>query len=146
MEVHLPQGRYGRNVKKTAQGGQDQFGAHGAFDKEIMQERGIPQLSTEDIDGYFISLANAATTEKDILAALVKISATLTNSNASLTETIADLQIQLAAIGKSTKPTPTRKRQNCPNCKKEVYHLPDDYYGLKTNAHLRHPGWRSRLL
>ena len=105
-------------VKKTAQGGQDHFGAHGAFDKEITQEVGIPQLRTKDLDGFFSSLANVATTEKDILAALVKSNSTLTTSNASLTATIADLQRQLASIGKSTKPTTTWQRRNCPNCKK----------------------------
>ena len=133
-------------IRKTSQGGQDHFGPHGALDKEITQEGGILQLSTEEIYGYFSSLANTATTEKDILTTLVKSNVTLTISNASLTATIADMQRQLVSIGKSTKPTPTRQRRKCPNCKKEVYHLPDDCYGFKNNAHLRHLGWRSRLL
>ena len=107
----------------------------------------MPQLSVAELDGYFSSLANAVTTEKDILAALAKSNATLTTSNASLTSTIADLQRKLATIGKNNpRREPTRQRKNCPNCKKEVYHSPDDFYGLKKNAHLRHLGWRSRLL
>ena len=89
-------------VKKTAQGGQDHFGAHGAFDKETAQEVGMPQLYTPELDGYFSSLANAATTEKYILAALVKSNATLTTSNAYITTTIADLQRKLATIEKIT--------------------------------------------
>ena len=61
----------------------------------------MPQLSVADLDGYFSSLANAATTEKDILAALVKSNSTLTTSNASLIATVANLQKQLANIGKN---------------------------------------------
>ena len=77
-----------KKVKNTAQGGQDHFGEHGAFDKETAQEGELPQLSVKELDGYFSSLANAATTEKDILAALVKSNATLTTRNDSLTATI----------------------------------------------------------
>ena len=136
-----------KKFKKTSKVGQDHFGAHVAFDKETAQEGGILQLSTAELDGYFSSLANAATTEKDILAALAKSTATLTTSNASLTATISDLQRQLSTIGKNNpRREPTRQRNNFPNCKKEVYHLPDDCYELKKNSHLRHPGWRSRLL
>ena len=91
-------------VKKTAQVVQDHIGENGAFYKESTQEVGIPQLSTAELDGYFRSLANAATTEKYILAALVKSNATLTTSNASLTATIADLQRQLLVIGKTNNP------------------------------------------
>ena len=65
-------------------------------------------MSTEELDGYFRSLANAARTEKDILAVLVKSNATLTTSNTYLTANIADLQRLLTSIGKSTKPIPTR--------------------------------------
>ena len=107
-----------KKVKKTAQGGQELSGAHGDFDKVPVPEGEMPQLSVAELDGYFSSLVNAATTEKDILDALVKSNSTLTTSNASLTATIADLQRQLASIGKSTKPTTTWQRRNCPNCKK----------------------------
>ena len=79
-------------VKKTAQGRQDHFGAHGDFDKETAQEGELPQLSVSELDRYFRSLANAATTEKYILAALVKSNVALIISNASLTATIADLK------------------------------------------------------
>ena len=69
-------------VKKSAQGGQDHFGSHGAFGKVLDPEEpeAMPQLSVEELDGYFSSLANAATTEKDILAAMVISNATLTTS------------------------------------------------------------------
>ena len=62
-------------VKKAAKGGQDHFGAHGAFDEVPTPEapEALPQLSVEELDGYFHSLSNVATTEKDILAELVKI-------------------------------------------------------------------------
>ena len=136
-----------KKFKNTAQGGQYHFGAHGALDKETAQEGELPQLSFAELDGYFKSLANAATTEKDILAALVKSNAALITRNAYLTATIADLQRQLATIGNNnTRREPTRQMSNYPNCKKEVYHSPDDYYEMEKNAHLRHPGWRSRLL
>ena len=90
-----------KKVKKTSQGEQDHFGAHGAFDKVPGPEEEMPQLYVADLDGYFSSLANAATTEKDILAALVRSNATLATSNASLTATVSNLQKQLANIGKT---------------------------------------------
>ena len=136
--------------KKAAKGGQDRFGDHGAFDKVPTPEapEALLQLSVEELDGYFKSLANAATTEKDILAALVKSNATLASRNATLTATVANLQKQPANLGKT--PTPprenNRQRWTCPNCKKEVYRAADDCYELKKNSHMRHPGWRSRLL
>ena len=77
--------------KKSAQGGQDHFGAHGAFDKVPGPEEEMPQLSVAEIDGYFSSLENASSTEKDILAALVRGNVTITTSNASLTATVANL-------------------------------------------------------
>ena len=135
-----------KKSKKNAQGGQDHFGAHGAFDKVPGPEEEMPQLSVAELDGYFSSLANADTTEKYILAALAKSNATLTTSNVSLTATVANLHKQFANIGKTPHREPTRQRSNFPNCKKNVYHSPEDCYELKKNAHLRHPGWRSRLL
>ena len=95
-------------VKKASQGGQYHFGSHCAFDKvpDPEEPEAMPQLPVEEIDGYFSSLENAATTEKGILAALVKINATLTTSNASLTATVANLQQQLENLGKY--PTPHR--------------------------------------
>ena len=88
-------------VKKTAQGGQYHFGAHDAFYKVPGPEEEMLQLSVVELDGYFSSLANAATTEKDILDALVKSNANLTTSNTSLTATVANLQKQLANLGKT---------------------------------------------
>ena len=40
-------------VKKAAKGGQDHFGAHGAFDKVPTPEapESLPQLSVEELDG-----------------------------------------------------------------------------------------------
>ena len=117
-------------VKKASQGGQYHFGSHCAFDKvpDPEEPEAMPQLPVEEIDGYFSSLENAATTEKEILATLARSNENLTTSNASLTATVANLQKQLANLGKI--PTPhretTRKRRNCPNCKKEVYHAADD--------------------
>ena len=90
-------------VKKTAQGGQDKFGAHGAFKKNGRKGGGVPQFSIEELDRYFHSFSNVATTENEILARLVKIIATLTTSNAILTATISELQKQLEAIGRSKK-------------------------------------------
>ena len=137
-------------VKNAAKGVQDYFGPHGAFDKVPEPEgpEALPQLSIKELDGYFSSLDNAATTEKDILTALVRSNATLTTSNASLMATMANLQKQLVNLGKT--PTPhretNRQRRTCPNCKEDVYHAVDDSYELKKNAHMRHPGWQSQLL
>ena len=107
--------------KKAAKGGQYHFGAHGAFDKVPGPEEAIPQLSIEELDGYFSSLENSATKEKEILAELVRSNVTLTTSNASLIAILANLQKQLANIGKTPIPhreTTTRKIRKCPNCKK----------------------------
>ena len=119
MESHLPQGRYIREGENTAQGGQDQFGAHGTFEKEGTKGGGIPQLLIKELDRYFQSLANASTTEKETLAELGDSNATLTTSNATLTATIAELQKQLEAIERGTNPRidPTRHKRTCPNCK-----------------------------
>ena len=101
----------------------------------------------EELDGYFHSLENAATTEKETLTELVKINATITTRNATLTATIAGLQKKLDTIGRGTNPRryPTRQKRTCPNCKKQVFHSADDCYELKKNAHLRHPGRKSRV-
>ena len=87
-------------IKKAAKGRQDYFGDHGAFDKVPTPEapEALTQLSVEELDCYVISFANAAITEKDILAAIVKSNATLTSSNATLTATVANLQKQLANL------------------------------------------------
>ena len=81
-------------VKKDAKGRQDHFGAPGAFgnvpDPEGPEE--LPQLSVEELDGYFSLLSNASTTEKDVLAALMRSNANLTTSNAAFTATVTNLQ------------------------------------------------------
>ena len=80
--------------KKSSQGGHDHFGAHGAFDKVPGPEEAevLPQLSVEELNGYFSLLENATTIDKEILAALARSNANLTTSNASLTATVANLQ------------------------------------------------------
>ena len=95
-------------VKKAAKAEQYHFGAHGAVDKVPNPEapEALPQLSIEELDDYFRSLANAATTEKDILDALVRSNATLTTRNSTLTATVANLQKQLANLGKTPAPPP----------------------------------------
>ena len=119
-ESHLPQGLYVIEGENTAQGGQEKFGAHGAFEKESAKGGGVPQFSIDELGGYFHSLDNAATTEKETLAELVKINATLTTSNATLTATTVGLHKQLDTIGRGTNPRrdPTRHKRTCPNCKK----------------------------
>ena len=103
-------------VKKSAKGGQDHFGAHGAFGKVPNPEapEALPQLSVEELDGYFSSLANVATTEKDILAALARSNATFTTRNATLRATVANLQKKLANLGKN--PTPPPREQQATPC------------------------------
>ena len=134
-------------VKKNAQSVQDQFGAHGAFEKECAKGGGVPQFSIEELNGYFHSLANAATTEKETLTKLVKSNATITTSNATLTTTIAGLQNKLDTIGMGTNPhrDPTRQKRTCPNCKKQVSHSADDCYEFKKNSHISHPRWKSKV-
>ena len=119
LENHLPQGRYGVEGENTDQGGQDQFGAHGAFEKEGKKGGGVPHLSIKELNGYFDSLDNSTTTEKETLTELVKSNETLTTSNATLTATIAGLQNQLGTIGRGKKPRkdPAKPKRTCPNCK-----------------------------
>ena len=38
-------------LKKTAQVGQDQFGAHNEFEKEVRKGEGVPQLLIKELDG-----------------------------------------------------------------------------------------------
>jgi hypothetical protein len=35
-----------------------------------------------------------------------------------------------------------RNRMKCTNCRKNVYHKPEDCYELKTNASKHWPGWK----
>ena len=110
-------------MKNTAQSGQDQFGAHGAFEKKRGKGGGVPKFLIEDLKGYFDSLANAATTEKQTLAELVKSNATLTTRNATLTATIAGLQQQFHTIERGTNGTnpredPENPKRTCSQCKK----------------------------
>ena len=88
-------------LKNTAQGGQDQFGTHSEFEKEVRKGGGVPQLLIKELEGSFDSLDNASTMEKE--TDLVKSYATLTTSNATLTATIVGLQKQLGTIGRSKK-------------------------------------------
>ena len=107
----------------------------GVFDKVTLPEapEALPQLSVEELNDYFHSLANATNADKDILTALVNSNATLTSSNATLTDTVVYWQKQLANLGKNRTPPQENNRQcwTFPNCKKYVYHEADDCYELK---------------
>ena len=135
-------------MKNTAQSGQDQFGAHGAFEKKRGKGGGVPKFLIEDLKGYFDSLANAATTEKQTLAELVKSNATLTTRNATLTPSIVELQKKLGTIGRgtNTRKDPENQKRTCSNCKKEVFHSVDDCYKVEKNAHILPQVWKSRVL
>ena len=74
---------------------------------------------TETLDEYFDALAAAATTEKSVLAELVKAIATLTATNATLVASVTALTNALGAqppTKRRERCTP-RPKHKCPNCK-----------------------------
>ncbi len=131
-------------VITKAQHGQDQFGAANHVSNQA------PQTQGDALDEYFDALAAAATTDKNVLEELVTSNATLTKANAELVSANAALTKANAALtakvnGKASPAAGARKPKLCPNCKKEVYHAPDDCFELEKNKDKRPPGWRSRL-
>ena len=100
--------------------------------------------------GYFSSLEKCCPLQRRTYRLLpVRINATLAAaSNASLTAALADLQKRLSKPWEDPQPPhreTTRQRHDRPDCKEEVYRAANDCCELKNNAHLRHPGWRSRF-
>ena len=139
-------------ISRIAAGGKDQFGtAHEAgsagFAPPPAPSEAPPDTPTETLDEYFDALAAAATTEKSVLAELVKANATLTATNATLVASVTALTNALGAqppAKRRDRGTPRPKR-NCPNCKKEVVHKADDCFELEKNAHKRWEGWVTGL-
>jgi len=120
------------------------------------------------LEGYFDNLAAAATNEKAVLDQLVANNTKLAATNATLAAAVKSLQedmknVRLEIQGLKPSSGGGRGRAGgrngngngngesfgtkrlCPNCKREVYHAPDDCYKLEKNAGKRPAGWRSRL-
>ena len=156
-------------VKQLAADGQDQFGgvaaaAGNARPLQFAPVTAPPPPNTNDLAGYFDNLAAAATNEKAVLDQLVASNATLTTTNAEMADAIKSLQanvqmLRQELLGFKTLLANGRRRDGgrggdrgtgggrpkklCPNCKREVYHLPADCFELEGNKSKRPAGWRS---
>ena len=137
---------------RIAAGGKDKFGAaHKAgsegYAPPPTPPGGPPDITNKTLDEYFDTLAAAVTTEKSVLAELVKANATLTATNVTL---VASVNALTKAIGSQA---PTKRcgtgtpcpKHKCPNCNRDVVHAAADCFELEKNAHKRFDGWVSGL-
>ena len=125
-----------------------------------------PPPNAKDLEGYFDNLAAAATNEKAVLGQLVANNTTLTETNAEMAEAIKHLQATVQMLRQEMKefklllgrgrgrdggrggdraPEGGRPKKLCLNCKREVYHVPDECFELAKNAGKRPASWRSCL-
>lgn len=142
-------------TKTKALGGQDQFGSANAAQRRNGGPSGANAgagVTMEALEDCFNDLANAAVTEKGVLDELVRANATLTATNAKLTASVDELTAANARLtkelghkrggrGNDTQ----REKKRCPNCKRDVFHVPDDCFELDKNKDKRPPGWKSCL-
>ena len=115
-----------------------------------------------DMEGFFDNFAAAATNDKAFLSQLTDNNTKLVNTNEELSASVKKLtsenrQLQQEIntlrrrVGGNMGDNTTNNARGsgssrrCPNCKREVYHAPDDCYELEKNASLRPAGWRSGL-
>lgn len=158
-------------VKKLAADGQDQFGGMAAPGGNARGVRFAPVTAqpppnANELAGYFDNLAAAATNEKAVLEQLVANNATLTATNAEMADAIKHLQATVQMLRQEMKefkllltrgrgraggrsgdraPEGGKPLKMCPNCKREVYHSPDECFELAKNAGKRPASWRSCL-
>ena len=118
------------------------------------------------MEGYFDNLAAAATNEKAVLDQLVANNTTLTATNAEMADAIKHLQATVQMLRQEMKdfklllsrgrgraggrsgdraPEGGKQLKMCPNCKREVYHSPDECFELAKNAGKQPANWRSCL-
>ena len=144
--VGVPPGATNRNTKP-----------HLATEDEFNTGRG-----TTEMEGLFDNLAAAATNDKEFLSQLIDNNTKLVNTNKELSASVKNLtnenrQLQQEIntlrrrVGGNTGGNTTNNTRGsgssccCPNCKRELYHAPDDCYKLENNASRRPTGWRSGL-
>ena len=98
-----------------------------------MPPGGPPDTPNETLDEDFSVLAAAASTEKSVLAELVKANATLTATNATLVASVNALTKALGsqALTKRCRTGTPRAKHKCLNCNKEVVHAAADYFELE---------------
>ena len=103
------------------------------------------------MEGYFDNLAAAAANKKAVLGQLVANNTTLTGTNAEMAEAIKHLQATVQMLRQEMKvfklllgrgrsrnggrggdraPDGGRPKKLCLNCKREVYHVPDECFEL----------------
>ena len=128
-----------------------------------------PPPTAQELEGYFDNLAAAATNEKAVLDQLVSNNTKLAATNATLAAAVKSLQEEMKTVrlevqglkassggggggrgrGGNGNDTGTGEgfgtKRLCPNCKREVYHAPDDCFELAKNASRRPAGWRTRI-
>ena len=131
--------------------------SHLAAEDEFNTEGG-----TTEMEGFFDNIAAADTNGKAFLSQLTDNNTKLININEELLASVKKLtnenrQLQQEIItlqqrvGGNTGGNTTNNARGsgsscrCPNCKREVYHAPDEFYKLEKNASRRQAGWRSSL-
>ena len=122
---------------------------------------GRPTPATlEDAEGCFDGLAGVVATESATLAEIVKTNATLTSTNATLTATILKLTKVVNDLTEGKKGRGSGSvgggggesggggrgdAKNCPNCKRDTWHKPDECFELERNKEKRPSYWKSVL-
>ena len=144
--VGAPLGASNRNTK-PCRAAEDEFDTGGG---------------TTEMEGFFDNLAAAATNDKAVLAQLIENKTKLVNTNEELAASVKNLTNENRQLQKEINTIQRRVGGNmgdnttdnargsgssrrCPNCKREVYHAPDECYKLEKNASRRPAGWRSGL-
>lgn len=149
---------------QAAEGGGQFGGAHAAVGNKIASDAEATgssvrntlgnQAVMDEIAGYFDNLAAATTTERAVLEELVKANATLTSTNEELVgvvkrltgenksfqQEVNEFRRRLGNDAAGGVGPLERKPKLCPNCKKVVYHKPDDCFELEKNAAKRPAG------
>ena len=112
------------------------------------------------MEGFFDNIAAAATNDKAVLSQLADNNTKLVNINEELSASVKNLtsenrQLQQEIntlrrrVGGNTtnnnNSSGSGSSRRCPDCKREVFHTPDDCYELEKNASRRMAGWRSGL-
>ena len=134
--------------------GPARFGGTVEGSAEESNQNGKPgAVDMDQLEGMFESLGLAVVGHKgDELSRLMEMNLSLVKSVAELTANNTNLteQIKVLASALDKKPSGTggpkkeeKVKKLCPNCKRVVFHKPDDCLELEKNKEKRRAGWKS---
>ena len=144
-------------VKTQTAEGSDKFGATNATgqvlkNSEVATGKGGNKVGMKVLEGYFDNLAAAATNRESFLEQLVANNVKLAATNEDLVAILKrvsnknkDPQQESYRIKKTDSSGATQGKRDptvCPHFKKEVYHSPDDCFGLAKNKDKPPTGWK----